>query len=169
MPTLVHELIFTSAARTPSAEALCYQAQRWDYAALANEVKAVASGLQHLGLQRSERVAVYLEKRMETVAALFGASAAGAVFVPVNPLLKPEQVAYIMSDCNVKILVTSVDRLQFLADALSHCPDLHTVLLVDAKADLPVIDGLKIVRWSDACSISASDIQHRCADTDIAA
>ncbi|MGZ5819337.1 MAG: AMP-binding protein, partial [Burkholderiaceae bacterium] len=169
MPTLVHELIFTSAARTPSAEALCYQAQRWDYATLAKEVKAVASGLQHLGLQRSERVAVYLEKRMETVAALFGASAAGAIFVPVNPLLKPDQVAYIMSDCDVKILVTSVDRLQFLSTALSQCPDLHTILVVDAKADLPVIEGVKSVRWSDACNVSASAIQHRCADTDMAA
>ncbi len=48
-----------------------------------------------LGLDRGDRVAVYLEKRLETIAALFGASAAGGVFVPVNPLLKAEQVAYI--------------------------------------------------------------------------
>jgi acyl-CoA synthetase (AMP-forming)/AMP-acid ligase II len=38
-----------------------------------------------LELQRSERVAVYLEKRLDTVVAMFGASAAG-VPVPVNPL-----------------------------------------------------------------------------------
>ena len=44
------------------------------------------------GIGRGERVAVYLEKRVENVAAMFGAAAAGAVFVPVNPLLKPEQV-----------------------------------------------------------------------------
>ena len=41
---------------------------------------------------------------------MFGAAAAGGVFVPVNPLLKPEQVAYILSDCNVRVLVTSADR-----------------------------------------------------------
>jgi acyl-CoA synthetase (AMP-forming)/AMP-acid ligase II len=39
---------------------------------------------------------------------MFGAALAGAVFVPVNPLLKPEQVAYILADCNVRpVLVTS--------------------------------------------------------------
>jgi acyl-CoA synthetase (AMP-forming)/AMP-acid ligase II len=45
-------------------------------------------------------------KRFETVVAAFGAAAAGGVFVPVNPLLKPAQVGYILRDCNVRVLVT---------------------------------------------------------------
>ncbi|HEY8100925.1 MAG TPA: acyl-CoA ligase (AMP-forming), exosortase A system-associated [Burkholderiaceae bacterium] len=169
MPTLVHELIFTSAQRTPTAEALCYQAQHLDYAMLAKQVKAIASGLLNLNLQPSERVAVYLEKRVETVAALFGASAAGAVFVPINPLLKPEQVAYIMSDCNVKILVTSTDRLAFLADVLSHCPDLHTIIVIDADSESSIIGNLKIVPWHDATNSATTISPHKCIDTDIAA
>ncbi len=75
-----------------------------------------------LGLGRGERVAVYLEKRLETVIALFGAAAAGGVFVPVNPLLKPEQVAYILRDCNVRVLVTSADRLKLLAASSAAMP-----------------------------------------------
>jgi acyl-CoA synthetase (AMP-forming)/AMP-acid ligase II len=39
---------------------------------------------RQLGLCRGERVALYLEKRPETVAATFGAACAGGVFVPVN-------------------------------------------------------------------------------------
>ena len=50
---------------------------------------------------RGERVAIHLEKRIETVVAMFGASAAGGVFVPVNPLLKAKQVAHILGDCEV--------------------------------------------------------------------
>jgi acyl-CoA ligase (AMP-forming) (exosortase A-associated) len=169
MPTLVHEMIFSSAQRTPSAEALCYQAQRLNYTALAKEVRAIASGLLSLNLQRGERVAIYLEKRVETVVALFGASTAGAVFVPINPLLKSEQVAYIMRDCNVKILVTSTDRLQFLADVLSHCPDMHTVIVADASSELPACESLKIVSWSDVSNTAQSIVPHRCIDTDVAA
>ena len=77
-----------------------------------------------MGLDRGERVAVYLEKRPETVVALFGAASAGGVFVPVNPLLKAEQVAYILRDCNVRILVTSAERLRLLTEVLSQCHDL---------------------------------------------
>ena len=75
---------------------------------------------------------MYLEKRFETVIAAFGAAAAGSVFVPVNPLLKPEQVAYILQDCNVRILVTSAERLALLEPVLRECHDLHTVLVVGA-------------------------------------
>ena len=49
--------------------------------------------------------------------------AAGGVFVPVNPLLKAEQVAYILRDCNVRVLVTSPERLPLLAEAW---PDART-------------------------------------------
>ena len=63
-----------------------------------------------------DRVAVFLDKRLETVESIFGVSAAGGVFVPVNPLLlKPQQVAYILDDCGVRVLVTTAERLALLA------------------------------------------------------
>ena len=65
-----------------------------------------------LDIARGARVAVYLEKRIETVVASFGAPAHGAVFVPINPLLKAEQVGYILRDCDVRVLVTSAERLE---------------------------------------------------------
>ena len=52
---------------------------------------------------------------------MFGAAAAGGVYVPVNPLLKAEQVGYILQDCNVRVLLTSNERLTALRDSLAHC------------------------------------------------
>src|SRR5262245_42210645 len=130
MPALIHELLLHSAEQNPRREALVYQGARLDYGTLASRVRSCASALLRLRLGRADRVAVYLEKRLETVTAVFGAAAAGGVFVPVNPLLKPEQVAYILQDCNVRIFVTSAERLQALAPVLAECPDLRTVLVV---------------------------------------
>ena len=98
---LLPDLIRRSADRDPSAAALTYGSSTLDYTALAAQVDAFASGLVSLGLRRAERVAIYLEKRFETVVASFGAPAAGGVFVPVNPLLKAPQVAFILTDCDV--------------------------------------------------------------------
>jgi acyl-CoA synthetase (AMP-forming)/AMP-acid ligase II len=116
---LLPELILNSAMRAPDEVALVYQNTRRTYAGLADDVAAASNAFLRLGLQRGERVAVYLEKRIEHVVACFGASAAGGAFVPVNPLLKAEQVAYILRDCNVRILVTSTQRLQALTQALA--------------------------------------------------
>src|SRR5436190_544982 len=108
---LLDQLITHSAERQPTAIGLSSDKSSLDYATMSRDVRAFASGIVQLGIARQERVAIYLEKRFETVIASFGAAAAGAVFVPLNPLLKPEQVSYILRDCNVRLLVTSRDRL----------------------------------------------------------
>ncbi|QJD99895.1 acyl-CoA ligase (AMP-forming), exosortase A system-associated [Massilia forsythiae] len=177
MSDLIHDFIFSSAQRAPAAPALVHGAARFDYAALADLVRRAAQALLGAGLGRGERVAVYLEKRVENVAALFGASLAGGVFVPVNPLLKPEQVAHILADCDVRVLVTSPERLKQLAPQLAHCPGLRLVLatgqadadaaasLVPAPAPAPAL-----LAWDAA--LAAADMSlppHRRIDTDVSA
>jgi len=144
----IHEFIRASADSTPDSEALIYKKKRLTYATLVNEVQQVANALVEIGLARSERLAVYLEKRIEAVESLFAATVAGGVFVPVNPLLKAAQVAYILADCNVKILVTSAERLKLLVNVLPSCHDLHTILVVGSTNQvLPVIAGINTVYW----------------------
>jgi acyl-CoA ligase (AMP-forming) (exosortase A-associated) len=171
MSDLIHDFIFHSAQRTPGAEALVHGPRRLDYAALANAVRQAAEGLLAAGLGRGERVAVYLEKNIENVAAMFGASVAGGVFVPVNPLLKPEQVAYILADCNVRVLVTSSDRLRLLAPALSLCPDLKMVIVTAAGDSLPQVEGVAVTAWDQAIAAAGPTARrpHRVIDADIAA
>ena len=167
---LLPELIAESALKNPSAPALCGHGSSMAYAALDLAVRQFASGVLTLGIQRSERIAIYLDKRVETVVASFGATAAGAVFVPVNPILKPEQVAFILLDCNVRVLVTSPERLVLLREVLATCPDLRHVVVTDGTAQPP--DGLTpavpTVKWSE---LLASPLRpgHRVIDIDLAA
>jgi acyl-CoA ligase (AMP-forming) (exosortase A-associated) len=169
MSDLIHDFIFQSAQRAPAAEALVHGDVRLDYAALAHAVRRAAAALLACGLGRGERVAVYLDKRIETVAALFGASFAGAVFVPVNPLLKPEQVAHILADCNVRVLVTSNDRLRQLAPQLAGCPDLRTVL-VTGTPDAAAPVALPVLGWDAALAAAPVDaMPHPRIDIDVAA
>ena len=171
--TLLPELISRSARRAPDAIALVSGRATMAYRALDAAVRQFASGLMTLGLGRGERVAIYLEKRFETVIASFGAPEAGGVFVPVNPLLKPEQVTFILQDCNVRVLVTSPERLALMADALTGCPDLRHVVVTDAPLNpspptaLPM-GGVACSQWSDLLSGPARD-GHRVVDVDMAA
>ena len=168
MADLIHELIFTAAERSPDATALAYQDQNLSYAQLVGDVQVAANGLHALGLGRGERVAVYLEKRFETVIALFAATAAGGVFVPVNPALKPEQVAYILADCNVRILVTSSERLKLLHRVLPSCHDLHTVVVVDAAQHDANAGIPSVVHWQTLIAAQPGNIPS-VIDIDLAA
>lgn len=162
---LLPELISRSAQRFPEHIALTYGKDSLSYAQLQTAVSAFASGIVGLGLQRGERVAIYLEKRFETVIASFGAPAAGAVFVPLNPLLKAEQVAYILRDCNVRLLVTSPERHALLREALADCPDLRQTILVNTPAGQA---PATCCAWDDLMQMPARP-GHRVIDTDMTA
>jgi acyl-CoA ligase (AMP-forming) (exosortase A-associated) len=135
MRTNLHHLVEDSARAHPNLPALTFKRETLNYDALCTQIQNVAAGLGELGLAREERVAVYLDKRIETVVAIFAASAAGAAFVPVNPLLRPAQVGHILRDCDVRVVVTSPERLALLRDELASCPTIEHVVLVGPRID----------------------------------
>jgi len=166
MKVLVHQLIESAADRHGTADSLSYKDETTSYRDLWSATLSIADGLRRLGVNSQERVAVFLEKRLETVIALFGASAAGAVFVPINPLLRPHQVAYILRDCGVRILVTSPERLDSLAEELVTCPDLHTVITVGSRESS---SPRPVVSWDEIMTGDGAREPVNSIDTDMAA
>jgi len=164
---LIHDLILNSANITPRQIALSGDGHGMSYEIMAAEVTQAANLFLELGLDRGERLAVYMDKRIDTVVAMFGAAAAGGVFVPVNPLLKPEQVEHILKDCNVRILVTTHERVELLLPVLAKCHGLRCVVLVTDK-DAPVIDGMACLNWV-ARKVAPDQKSHRVIDSDMAA
>ncbi len=170
MPELIHQCISQRANTNPEDIALLFKDVTFNYAQLSHAVQSVSQGLQALRVNPDDRVAVYLPKQPETVFSIFGAAEAGACFVPINPLLKPHQVCYILSHCQVKVLITSQQRLTLLTDALKDCPDLETVIVVEeqtpaANPQLPQ----NIIGWAEFTATEANKPTPQRIDSDIAA
>ncbi|MGE2731078.1 acyl-CoA ligase (AMP-forming), exosortase A system-associated [Mycolicibacterium vaccae] len=159
MRSNLHHLVEQRGRSHPDSPAVTYRGHTVSYGQLWAGIRAGAAGLARLGLQREQRVAIYLEKRIETVTATFAASAAGGVFVPVNPVLKPAQVGHILGDCAVSVLVTSPERLAILRAELANHPGLRHVVLVDGT-DLPDDPGghYGVHRWAELCADSAAEV-----------
>jgi len=166
--TLLHELIAASACRLPRQPALGFGRVSLDYAGLQETVSAFAGGVLSLGLAKSERVGVWLDKRVETVAAFFGTALAGGVFVPLNPLLKSAQVAYVLRDCNVRVLVTTEERYELLSAELKNCPDLKHVVVINAETTTQPKIGPRVHLWQHLMAAGNRPV-NRVIDTDIAA
>lgn len=166
MAQLIHELIDDSAWQTPSGLALRYADDNLDYQTLAGAVAHTGQALLDLGLERLDRVAVFMEKREEAVLAMFGAAAAGCVFVPVNPLFKPEQVLHILRDSGARVLVTTSARLESLEVVLVQCPDLRHVVHTGEEAR---IEGVHTAQWRGWHECGAGLAPHRCIESDLAA
>lgn len=163
------DLIPHTAARAGNATALRYKDSSLRYDELASSVRAFSGGLIELGLKRNDRVAVFSDKRPETVISMFGANDAGGVFVPVNGLLKPHQVAYILKDCDVRYLVTTAARFGQLGDAILDCPDLNCVILMDAEQSSSAVPGPSVAGWGELMSGGQNAKKHRTIASDMAA
>lgn len=135
MVTFFDQLVTISARKAPDKCALIHKQRLISYAELEQDIDNVAASLCGLGVQRGDRVAVFLPKVPETVISLFATSRANGVFVPVNSVLKAPQVQHILRDCNVKTLITSSDRLKGLVEVLGDCPDLQNIVLTDKLVD----------------------------------
>src|SRR6516164_7634756 len=160
MRTQIHSLVEEAAGARGDAPALTCKDVTVTYVELWREVASFGTALKSLGICRGDRVAVYLDKRIETVAALFGTSAGEGVFVPINPLLRPKQVGYIIQDCSARILVTSPERLALLHEELEVCKSVEHVVLV--SQDLPAEPGARytVNPWPNAtdCDVSAAKV-----------
>ncbi|WP_200826345.1 acyl-CoA ligase (AMP-forming), exosortase A system-associated [Microbacterium timonense] len=164
--TSFHHLLSGAAERSPASPALTYKGRTVDYAAVWDGALSVSALLLRLGLNRGDRVAIYLEKRIETVLGMFGTSAAGGMFVPVNHVLKAPQVGHILSDSGARFLVTSSDRLAQLSDALPGSAVEHVIVVGPAPQEP---SGVAVHAWPAEPSAEPPLRPHAVVDVDPAA
>lgn len=131
MDFLIHHLVRASAQRFPTKEALVHGEQRLTYKHIASQTSGLAHGLQQAGVCRGERIGIYCDPSVPQVLSIFAIAQAGAVFVPINTLLFPEQVAHIMRDCGMTGLITTRAKLDSLGAVLESLPALRWVCVIE--------------------------------------
>lgn len=125
--------LHSQTVRHPDKEALVYGVARLSYEQLRNRSKAIAVQLHNLGLRRGDRVGLYWPNHPEYVAAFFAAVGMGLAVVPINPLLKAQEVVHILNDSQAKALLV------------------HDILLSEAVEALPLVGYLETIIVSLGC------------------
>jgi long-chain acyl-CoA synthetase len=114
----ITEYLFTTAQQRPDTEALVCSKRRLTYSALASRATSFAGYLVSHGLQKGDRVAIFLDNSVEAVVAIFGTLRAGGCIVVINPAAPPERVAFIIRNCEARFFVGSTSRSDVLKKAL---------------------------------------------------
>jgi long-chain acyl-CoA synthetase len=135
-----------SVKKLPDKTALFWGDREYSYAELWQQTDWVSNQLHgELKVKPGDRVGLWLKNCPEFVGALFGILNCGAVAVPINNFLKPDEVNYILQDAGIDVLITD-------AELGSHSRALHAagpelkLLKIEALNDLPPIDGRALIR-----------------------
>lgn len=145
MVDLVHELVFDAAARDPRAPALRYAGAGIGYGTLATMVESAGAGFGALGLQPRERVALWLPKREEAVAAVLAAGAVGCGAAVIDAACGPARAASMLCASGARLVVTTGERLLSLEPWLAPAKALRAALVCNDPC--PDIPGLHVMRW----------------------
>ena len=106
--------------------ALVFNGREMSYRELFGKVNQVACYLDEMGLPKHSRIGVYSNKSIEQVIAILAILSTDYVLVPLTRLLKPEQVEYIINDCDIKCIVTdrvkieSIEEIDFDGQVISY-------------------------------------------------
>jgi aspartate racemase len=124
----IHELVAARAAARPDDVAVVCGRQRLTYGELDRRANQLAHALVRCGVTPEGRVGVCLERGLDLIVALFAALKAGSAYVPLDPAVPPDRLAYMAANASV-VAVVCDERSRGLA---SRCSDRQ--LLVDAVA-----------------------------------
>ncbi len=100
------DLLRRSAARTPQKTAVICGDVSWSYSEFNAIVDRLAAGLAERGIGKGERIAILARNSHAFAALRFALARLGAVLVPINFMLKPEEVAYILKHAGARLLAT---------------------------------------------------------------
>jgi acyl-CoA ligase (AMP-forming) (exosortase A-associated) len=86
--------------------------QRLSYGVLLQNVRRFASFLQDSGLDRGDRVGLFLRRSVDYVVAFFAIQLVGGIAVPINDRLRARQVDYILKHVDARVIIAAQDVLQ---------------------------------------------------------
>ncbi|MCA1727806.1 MAG: long-chain fatty acid--CoA ligase [Actinobacteria bacterium] len=126
----VSALLAASAERVPDKPALLFRGRPVTYAQLEDAVGRTASALAGLGVGPGDRVGLLLGNVPEFVYALYGTFRAGAIAVPMNVMLTPEEVGYILADAGARTVVCEMGYLPTILAVRDRLAYLESVVVV---------------------------------------
>ena len=125
-----------AAAQYPDKEAVRCNGQSLTYAELQRQANSLAHHLIEQGVQRGDRIGLYMNKDVEAVVAVYGIMKAGAAYVPLDPFAPVARLSFVLADCDIRILITKENKLNQVRQMISQT-DLTCLVGVSAQANLP--------------------------------
>lgn len=148
----VEQFLRDSAVRLPGKTALVAGKKRFTFADIDRMSDRLAGALVARGVQRGDRVVVFMENCWEAVVSIFAVLKAGAVFSPINPSTKADKLAFVLNNCRATGIITQARLATVTAKAMVEAPSVELVVLAGGD-EAPPVKGC--LRFEDAIAATS--------------
>lgn len=146
----IFEYLRIHANRTPDKPAIINYGREISYKELDESSDKFANYLLELGLQKGDRVGLFLGNSPQYIIAHFGVQKMGGIVCPCSPLFKELELSYEVNNAGMKCLLTMDIFMSIVGNVLKDMPTLLGVVTTNfndylpAEPTLPLVDYMKI-------------------------
>lgn len=97
------------------AQALVFEGQSFSFNQLNDFVERAAAGLVAAGVQQGEVVTLYAGNSWQWIVSYYAIARAGGVINPINTMLTPDEVSFVVEDCKASAIIVSADKAEAAA------------------------------------------------------
>jgi long-chain acyl-CoA synthetase len=127
---LLGEALLNTANLYPNKTAIIVKEKEYSYDLLCESSRNLALYLIEAGVQKGDRVAIYLDNSWESIVSVYGVTLSGAVFLFINPQTKSDKLNYILNDSGAKIFISSSNLYNEFSIALQNTKYISEVIIV---------------------------------------
>jgi long-chain acyl-CoA synthetase len=145
---LLGEALSNSEKAYPSKTAIIVKGKEYTYTELKKSAVKLASYLINSGINKGDRVAIYMNNSWQSIVSIYAVTIAGGVFLVINPQTKADKLQYILNDSAAKILITENLLKNELSAGLDGTEQLTKVIITggcDIQINKPTSDFEKII------------------------
>ncbi|MFK5972004.1 MAG: amino acid adenylation domain-containing protein [Flavobacteriaceae bacterium] len=145
--TLPH-IIENSARLFPKKEAFRCGNDSLSYSDLELKTNQLAKYLVNAGVQKGDRVGIYMNRCLETAVAVYGIMKSGAAYVPLDPQAPHTRTLFLLEDCGIKFLVSTAKQSKRIVMLLKKSSPLRYIIGLSGELPITTISWDAIYRIS---------------------
>lgn len=144
---LLGEALINATLKFPNKTAIIVENQQYSYKQFKESADSLARYMVSIGVNRGDRVAVYMNNSWESIVSIYGITLAGAVLLVINPQTKADKLTFILNDSGANILISDKSLKKEYSNSVNDVPQIKKIIL-RAEIDQPkeeVSENLDII------------------------
>ncbi len=146
---LLGEALLISAKNFPSKTAIIAKSKEYSFSELKESSEKLANYLKLSGIEKGDRVAIYMNNSWQCVVSIYATTLAGAVFLVINPQTKADKLSYILNDSESKILLSESGLNHEFETALKNSQTVLEVILTGGNREKRNVDDVRFTSFEE--------------------
>ena len=118
--TSLYSNLEISALRYPDENAIIYYDAPITYRELKQQVDALAGELQHLGVEKGDRVMLFMQNAPQFIIVYYAILRANAIVVPINPMNRSAELEHYLQDTQASVCICSQEVFPHIEPLIGH-------------------------------------------------